>query len=167
MDKTRHQWTPDFYSCLQLEIISFYVRYRLYNRKRERKKCADICNMKWSKISNLSKRNFLANLVNDKKVYNKYIHKWLGDGFGFPHFYYSNINEHEYRYWDAKHYFSITKNVEYQGDEWIIDTNYVKTEELILNQGDRYVRVPYTDVKGPGEQLLVNGYEQFREIFDR
>ena len=155
LEKSRDIWINDYFSNLQLEYMSYYARFLLYDRTEHKKMFSDICNMKYEKIKKIAFRNNMSCIFTNVEMWKRYLEKWMGNGKGLPNFQYRD-KKHKRRqfYWDAFNYFLEGTFVKYEGDRHQILINHVGTCILGFSSHQIYFEVPYDDVIGRGYELL-------------
>ena len=111
LQKDRDIPITDFYTNLQLEYLSYYMRGKVYKRLEDLKKFTDICEKKREKIEGLSRKNCLPNIFNNDLYRERYINLFIGE-FGLPQFQYRDDYQRKVKgMWDKKYYFDEGVNV--------------------------------------------------------
>ena len=109
----------DFYTNLQLEYLSYYMRGKVYKRQEDLKKFSDICKKKREKIEGLSRKNCLPNIFNNQTYRERYLNLFIGE-FGLPQFQYRDDYQRKVKgMWDKKYYFHEGTNVKVNVDGFI------------------------------------------------
>ncbi len=119
LKKDRDIPITDFYTNLQLEYLSYYMRGKVYKRPEDLKKFTDICKKKREKIEGLSRKNCLPNIFNNRAYRDRYLNLFLGE-FGLPQFQYRDEYQRKVKgMWDRKYYFHEGTNVKVNIDGFI------------------------------------------------
>lgn len=165
LEKSRDIWINDYFSNLQLEYLSYYVRFLTYDKPEHKKMFSDICRMKYDKIVKIAFRNNMSCIFSTIDYWDRYVKKWMGDGKGLPNFQYRD-RKHKRRhfYWDAFHYFRLKTEVEYEGEICPVSRNEIGSCTLQIAKPPIYVDVPYNEVKGRGYELLKMTDERFSKL---
>jgi len=126
VEKSRNLSLVEFYSLLQLEWISYFVRSKIYKRD-----FADyykkICKDKKEKIFSISRKNCLPNIFEDKNYLQKYLDQFLVD-FGIPEFQYKDDKvKNKMSPWDRFYYFDKGVSVKF------IRENKIEMGEIVYN----------------------------------
>ena len=154
-EKSREIWLRDYFTNIQFEFLSYYVRKLIYNREYDQKMFSDICKMKYDKIQHLAFRNGTASIFQKVGIWNKYVKDWMNGNYGLPNFTYrDNKQKRRLRYWDATHYFALNSSVYVEDQMCKIITNEVAGETLQIMYEGKMITVSYSDVKGRGYELL-------------
>ena len=165
LEKSRDIWINDYFSNLQLEYISYYVRFLTYDRPEHKKMFSDICRMKHDKIVKIAFRNNMSCIFTDIESWDRYVEKWMGDGMGLPNYQYRDrSHKRRHFYWDAFHYFTLKSQVEYEGVLYPITKNNIGACILEVPKPPIYIELPYKAVKGRGYQLLKMTDERFFKL---
>lgn len=123
----------DFYTNLQLEYLSYYMRGKVYKRSEDLKKFADICEKKREKIEGLSRKNCLPNIFNNELYRERYINLFIGE-FGLPQFQYRDDYQRKVKgMWDKKYYFDEGVNVKVNIND-LVDVGVIVKNEHELNK---------------------------------
>lgn len=118
----------DFYTNLQLEYLSYYMRGKVYKRPEDLKKFADICGKKREKIEGLSRKNCLPNIFNNELYRERYINLFIGE-FGLPQFQYRDDYQRKVKgMWDKKYYFGEGVNVKVNIND-LVDVGVVMSND--------------------------------------
>lgn len=118
----------DFYTNLQLEYLSYYMRGKVYKRPEDLKKFADICEKKREKIEGLSRKNCLPNIFNNELYRERYINLFIGE-FGLPQFQYRDDYQRKVKgMWDKKYYFGEGVNVKVNIND-LVDVGVVMSND--------------------------------------
>jgi hypothetical protein len=137
--KSRNISLDDFFELLQLEYISYYVRYSIYPSG-YREKYLKACEGKKKKIEGISESRcqYELNIFNSKQIRKVYFDKFFNI-YGMPNFIYADENiEKMMSRWDAVYYFKEGETVEVRlsgttHDKGVIVSNCIKTKTLIVN----------------------------------
>lgn len=155
MTKSRDLWIHDFISNLQLEYISYYMRWQIYERPIDKKRFSDICTKKSDKIAQMAFRNGVQSLFTSDDIWNKYVNKFLGSGIGLPAFQYVNDEQKKRTgYWDKYYFFKAQNKIIYKNEEYVIVRNYIRTEEVVITIDGQLEKIPYEKVKRSCRNLL-------------
>lgn len=123
----------DFYTNLQLEYLSYYMRGKVYKRPEDLKKFADICEKKREKIEGLSRKNCLPNIFNNELYRERYINLFIGE-FGLPQFQYRDDYQRKVKgMWDRKYYFGEGVNVKVNIND-LVDVGVVMSNDHEANK---------------------------------
>ena len=123
----------DFYTNLQLEYLSYYMRGKIYKRPEDLKKFADICEKKREKIEGLSRKNCLPNIFNNELYRERYINLFIGE-FGLPQFQYRDDYQRKVKgMWDRKYYFGEGVNVKVNIND-LVDVGVVMSNDHEANK---------------------------------
>lgn len=142
LKKDRDIPITDFYTNLQLEYLSYYMRGKVYKRPEDLKKFADICGKKREKIEGLSRKNCLPNIFNNQTYRERYLNLFIGE-FGLPQFQYRDDYQRKVKgMWDKKYYFNEGTNVKVNVDGFIdvgvvIDNDHEKCKVTIRMSMDK------------------------------
>lgn len=124
LKKNRDIPLTDFYTNLQLEYLSYYMRGKIYKRQEDLKKFSDICEKKREKIEGLSRKNCLPSIFNNKTYRERYLNLFIGE-FGLPQFQYRDDYQRKIKgMWDKKYYFNEGTNVKVNVDG-VVDVGVV------------------------------------------
>jgi hypothetical protein len=111
LPKTRVIPISDFYTRLQLEWISYKCRALIYHRPFDKKKFMEICDKKKEKILQISLKNCLPSIFNNKEQQKKYTLRFFGQT-GIPAFCYRDDYQIAIKgYWDLYYYFTVGASV--------------------------------------------------------
>lgn len=153
LKKDRDIPITDFYTNLQLEYLSYYMRSKIYKRPEDIKKFIDICVKKRRKIEGLSRKNCLPNIFNNELYKERYINLFIGE-FGLPQFQYRDDYQRKVKgMWDRKYYFYEGTNVKVNIDGVIdvgvvLDNDYEKgTVKIRLSMDKSEIILLYDNVQ--------------------
>lgn len=133
LKKDRNIPITDFYTNLQLEYLSYYMRGKVYKRPEDLKKFADICEKKREKIEGLSRKNCLPNIFNNELYRERYINLFIGE-FGLPQFQYRDDYQRKVKgMWDRKYYFGEGVNVKVNIND-LVDVGVVMSNDHEANK---------------------------------
>jgi len=123
--KSRDLALSDYYSILQLEYISYYVRSIIYP-DRYAEKYNRYCIMKKEKIDKIGNKNGLPSIFNNKSVKDSYIEKFINP-YGMPNFEYRDEDSIKMMgKWDKVYWFSEGVSVKIREDGNMVCTKVVK-----------------------------------------
>jgi len=146
--KSRDIPITEYFTNLQLEWISYKLRELTYDREIDRKRFHDICEMKKEKIEKFAFRNCCKSIFSSESMKNKYVNKFLGDGFGLPNFQYRDERQREVNgMWDKVHYFKNGVRIENQENEYEIKRNMPKMGKVQVGVGGDSQQFYYEDIK--------------------
>jgi hypothetical protein len=108
--KDKDQELLDFLDALQKEYLSTKIRSKVYRKQKDRKYYNKVLGLKRSKIEDISYRNGLPDIFNDKKTLVKYRDNFYN--WGLPEFTYRDReHRHQYFKFDVINYFSNNAEV--------------------------------------------------------
>lgn len=110
-NKSRHQSIYEYLDSLQLEYVVADLRSKIYCRQTDKIFWSGIKEFKKQKINELSSRNLLPNIFNDRDIL-KGIEERVYVGLDYPNFFYNPGDKgiEKRRYWDLYNYYR--ENVE-------------------------------------------------------
>ena len=116
--KSRNLPLAEYYSNLQLEYISYYLRSKIY-RKDFAENYRNICIGKAEKVKGIATKNCLPSIFTDKAYLEKYINLLI-PSFGLPDFRYKDdVIKGKMEKWDSFYYFCKGVSVKFLVDEKI------------------------------------------------
>jgi hypothetical protein len=123
--KSRNLSLTDFYSILQQEYISYYVRSKTYPSEYA-KKYAEYCACKKDKIEKIGIKNQLPSIFNSESIKGRYIDKFFNE-YGLPNFEYRDENSVRIMgKWDAVYWFSEGTSIKIRVDGEMVPTIVIK-----------------------------------------
>jgi len=149
--RTRIISINDFYTRLQLEYLSYRLRYEIYQRPFDKKKFMDICIKKREKIEQIAFRNCLPSIFNNDNSRNKYISRFFKEK-GLPNFCYRDEYQSIVKgYWDAYYYFVTGANVKFTKTdsscgEGTIESCDVKNQQVYIMISGRVIKKNFNEV---------------------
>lgn len=144
--KSRHITSEQWYSNLQLEYMSYYVRQCLFERDVDEKRFKDICDGKKEKIVTYAENKRIESIFSCPNVL-KYYSDIFYNSTGMPDFQYTPKNEKSLSFWDSFYFFREGSVVECNDCELTVLRNFPSTNEIeVMFDGDIEL-LPYTDVK--------------------
>ncbi len=134
--KSRHLPLSDFYSILQLEYISYFVRSKIYPPEYAAK-YSRYCDCKREKIDKIGDKNELPSIFNGEAVKNRYVDVFL-NAYGLPNFEYRDENSVRIMgKWDRTYWFREGTRIKVRSDSELVHTvivkNLVNIESVIVN----------------------------------
>ncbi len=119
LGKNRDIPISEFYTNLQLEWFSYFMRAKTYNRPEDIKKFTDICGKKKEKIDGISRKNCLPNIFENEQYKERYVSLFLGE-WGLPQFQYRDDYQRRVRgMWDKRYYFNVGADVKVKGEHTV------------------------------------------------
>ena len=152
--KSRSIPLMDYYDILQLEFLSYYFRYTLYEKKEFKIKYFEFCTKKKKTIEKLAFRNCFPSIFNNEEYFQKKLDIFLGES-GMPDFKYRDAHQEKHlSYWDKVYYFQKGVKVDYVKSDlqWIVNKNLCKFNEdydfAVLEREDKpTIKVHYSEIK--------------------
>jgi len=146
--KSRDIPITEYYTNLQLEWISYKVRELIYDREIDRKRFHDICEMKKEKIEKFAFRNCCNSIFSSDNMKEKYVKKFLGNGYGLPNFQYRDDRQRKVNgHWDKVHYFKSGIKVIKDGVTYTVQKNFPKYEKIQVGIGGDSQQFYYQDLQ--------------------
>lgn len=122
--KSRNIPLTSYYSNLQLEWLSYYIRSKIY-RKDFADNYSQICAGKKEKILGISNKNLLPSIFSNKQILDKYLEELI-PCFGTPNFQYKNKEvETKMKRWDVFYYFCKGTSIKFIDQEENIKTGVI------------------------------------------
>lgn len=113
--KSRDLSLTDFYSILQQEFISYFVRSKIYPPEYA-KKYENYCICKREKIEKIGVKNGLPSIFNSTSIRNQYIDRFF-NAYGLPNFEYRDENSIRIMgKWDKIYWFSDGTSIKIRDD---------------------------------------------------
>jgi hypothetical protein len=136
--KSRDLTISDLFTRLQIEYLSYYTRYKLWKREKDKKKFKDICQKKREKIESISLKQSFPSIFNNEQRKNIYIYEKFLQSWGIPNFDYRDDYQLKTKgNWDKTYFFykgtdviCRDKGVEYKGK--VLHLDYVNNLVIIL-----------------------------------
>jgi len=123
--KSRNLPLTEYYSILQMEYISYYVRSVIYPGKYS-EKYKQYCVLKKEKIDKIGSKNNLPSIFNNTSVRESYINKFFNP-YGLPNFEYRD--EESIRMmgrWDKNYWFSEGTSIQIRDNGGMVCTKIIK-----------------------------------------
>lgn len=157
--KSRKIPLSEFYSILQLEYLSLYLRSKIFKEPFIQYNI-DSCIGKRKKIESISRKNNLPNIFSSKKILEKYVDQLVND-WGVPNFQYKNeAIKDKIHIWDCVNYFTKGTLVKFR----IGDEEYSGTI-LFNNFEDKICKVSSSNLKRNVDVAYGNISRAFSENF--
>lgn len=133
--KSRNLSLTDFYSILQLEYISYFIRSKIYPQEYAQK-YVDYCVCKKEKIEKIGTKNDLPSIFNSTNIKEKYLDKFFSV-YGLPNFEYRDDNSLRIMgHWDTVYWFTEGTSVKIRVDGNMILTtverNLVNSNSVVV-----------------------------------
>jgi hypothetical protein len=133
--KSRDLPITDFYSTLQREYISYFVRSKIYPTEYA-KKYENYCTLKRDKIEKIGLKNGLPSIFTLESIKNRYIDAFF-NAFGLPNFEYRDDNSRKIMgKWDRVYYFGEGTSIKIKTDKStiisIVDRNLYNINKVIV-----------------------------------
>jgi len=150
--KSRSIPMMDYYEALQMEFLSYYIRYLTYDRVQDKEKYLDFCKKKKDSIEKISLRNNLPSLFNSEKFKEKYFNKFLNST-GLPNMSYRDKYQKVHiGYWDKKYFFKEGIIIFYRDSEWEVVENKCKFMDVDSKEFIEYD--DFVKVKKKGKPII-------------
>lgn len=120
----------EYYDVLQLEFLSYYMRYLTYDRDIDKQKYFEFCKKKKVTIQNLSRRHCFHNIFDDLEYRKKKLTQFFNQS-GLPNLVYRDEHQKQHLgFWDKIYYFHQGIDVFYlkSASMWNIESNRCKFE---------------------------------------
>jgi len=128
--KSRDLSLTDFYSVLQQEFISYYVRSKIYPPEYA-KKYDNYCICKRDKIEKIGVKNCLPSIFNMESLKSKYVDSFL-NAYGMPNFEYRDENSRRIMgKYDKDYWFSAGTSIKIKTDKSIVTSLVLRNLSLI------------------------------------
>ncbi len=157
--KSRHLPLSEFYTKLQLEYISYFVRSMIYpGEYGERYK--GYCLRKKEKIEKIGLKNALPSIFNSENIKNKYINNFFNPR-GLPNFEYRDDKSRELMgHYDKVYWFSRGTTVRYEFSNEVgtslVKFNHPKENRVTVKIGVLDVDFGYTEISRIITESLIN-----------
>ena len=109
----------DLYTALQLEFLSYFIRYKTYRRDFS-VSYKQVCDVKREKIEKISSRNNLPSIFNDEHAKQRYMDKFFNES-GIPNFTYKDDQiKEKMNCWDKHYFFQRGCSVRFRENEDVL-----------------------------------------------
>lgn len=157
--KSRNLPISDFYTILQQEFISYFIRSKIYPEPYA-SKYAQYCERKKEKIEMIGLKNALPSIFTSNTIKEKYLGRFFNQ-YGMPNFEYRDEKSIQMMgYWDKVYYFSkgTTVRLEYGGEPTtvIVAENLPNEKKVILKMDPLKVPFSYSEVTRLITDSLIN-----------
>jgi hypothetical protein len=161
MSKSREIGDTIFFKNIQLEWLSYYIRFKTFERGCDLMKFKDILKMKKEKIDNYAfKKQIPSIFSNESMIFQHYINEFYPSAINLPNFQYSPKNGN-LKHWDLFYFYKRFSKVEYMGEIRTVTYNDVKKQLVWL---DGYMQIPYLKVKVDINGILSDFSNDLKEI---
>jgi hypothetical protein len=147
--KSRDLSLVDFYSILQREYISYFVRSKIYP-KEYAKKYENYCICKKDKIDKIGIKNCLPSIFNMVSLREKYFDDFFND-YGLPNFEYRDeISIKIMGRYDKEYFFSEGTSIKIKTDKEIVLSTVIKN----LSNTHKVIAEAHGEVKPFGYEFI-------------
>ncbi len=123
--KSRDLSLTDFYSILQKEFISYYIRSKTYPPEYA-KKYENYCICKKEKIEKIGQKNSLPSIFNSQTTKDRFLDQFF-NAYGLPNFEYRDDNSHRIMgRWDSVYWFGEGTSVKVRVDGDMVTAVVIK-----------------------------------------
>lgn len=146
----RHLSIWELFEILQIEYIVCELRANIYPLLKHKQYWRDTAEKKKEKIKDISNRNNLPTIFDDKKIretFNKKVYNIEG----FPNFYYPDEKKKEQQaYWDFVNYYAIGEMVRFEHEKELKTskiTFFDKDSRMVeVEVGSKVILLPFSKV---------------------
>lgn len=148
-EKSRDIPLSDFYTILQYEYISYYIRHKIYPQP-YCEKYRKYCGFKKEKIEKISIKNSLPSIFTNKQIKEKYIKGFLNHK-GLPNFEYRDDQSRSIMgFYDKVYWFSkgVSVRADFAGESSVVVIleNVPKQDKVIVKMGILNVDLSYNEI---------------------
>lgn len=133
--KTRNLSVAEYFNRVQQEYLIAEFRRRIYSSSKDKAYYTKVMNYKQEKFIDISERNALKSIVNDKQTL-KEVRSTLFDSHGVPLFEMSEV--------DLMNYYTVGVDFSYDGQ--VCTFLGLESEEAIINLGGKTKKVSKTEI---------------------
>lgn len=148
----------DYLVNLQLEWITYKLRYSIYSRMIEKNIFEGVLKQKEEKINNIALKKSYTSILFSAERLLKYIETFYpreGENKNIPQFQYTPKNEGTYRFFDKFFFYKKGVVVEYDNQQCEILFNYIKKDEVLIQTKFGAKRASYNEVRRNISDLII------------